>query len=58
MRLTDKTHPDYKDGVRRITVSVGRCMACNRPTNTMRANPNRTDNRLVLACSKECAGRC
>jgi len=58
MKLTDESHPDYKDGIRKIAVSVGRCAACGRDTNTFRINPNRIDDRLILACSKECAARC
>jgi len=56
--VTDKNHPDYQAGVRMYTVTVGRCKACKRQTNTLRINPNRTDERLVLACSEKCAERC
>ena len=56
--VTDKNHPDYQAGVRMYTVTVGRCRTCNCPTNTLRINPNRTDERLVLACSEKCAERC
>ena len=56
--VTDKSHPDYQAGVRQYTVIIGRCNFCKRDTNTLRVNPNRTDGRLVLACSEECARRC